>query len=550
MKALRKIRAITIVLALVSLFSLLTSCQGEDIEGGVIYNGKWVTGCEAGITSAKIREGTVGIQTGAFSGQASLMEITIPNSVTTVMSGAFSGCDALITKEGGISYVSDWVIEADKTIQEANVKDGTKGIASRAFYGCEQLKCANIPKSAGSIGKDSFAGCSAIEEITLPFLGATENSTLNSHFAYIFGASNQDKNSEFTPRTLKRVTLTATAAIDDGAFFGCSSIAEINLPDTLVSIGKDAFRGCASLNRVNVPDTVKHIGEYAFYACHGLLDVNIPSGIEILEKFTFTECKSLTKITVPDSVTIIEPCVFGNCENLVDVTLSKNLVSIGQQAFDGCNLMTDIYIPSGNIGKGVFNECENLTNVTLGDGIEIIGENAFYSCRRLTNINAPAALKEIKAQAFANCNSLVAFNMTEGLEEIGEYAFYYCSSLSGIKIPESVTSVGAQAFRACDGTVSRSENGVEAVDGWITYALPAATYLVIDSSIRGIAKNVLIDCNGFDTVYLGDGADLTEITVCSGNGRLYSAAKYTFSENLPESEGKFWHYTDGIPTRW
>ena len=58
--------AIFTALMLILACASLSACTGEDVEGGVIYNGVWAIGCEGGATEITIREGTIGIKSGAF----------------------------------------------------------------------------------------------------------------------------------------------------------------------------------------------------------------------------------------------------------------------------------------------------------------------------------------------------------------------------------------------------------------------------------------------------------------------------------------------------
>ena len=127
--------AITLLFACVC----LSSCMGEDVEGGVIYNGVWAIGCEGGATEITLREGTVGIKSGAFSGHGDITRFTIPDSVTTIMQGAFDGCDGITTMVEGVRYVDGWAISASETVSADTLLDGTRGIADEAFYDCAEL---------------------------------------------------------------------------------------------------------------------------------------------------------------------------------------------------------------------------------------------------------------------------------------------------------------------------------------------------------------------------------------------------------------------------
>ncbi len=109
-------------------------------------------------------------------------------------------------------------------------------------------------------------------------------------------------------------------SIGDDAFFDCTSLTSITIPDSITSIGDDAFDGCTSLTSVTIPDSVTSIGSYAFMHCESLTNVTIPNGVTSIGEYAFFECTSLTSITIPDSVT-----------------------SIGRYAFDGCDSLKEVY---------------------------------------------------------------------------------------------------------------------------------------------------------------------------------------------------------------
>lgn len=100
-------------------------------------------------------------------------------------------------------------------------------------------------------------------------------------------------------------------SIGDGAFFDCSSLTSVTIPDRVKSIGSSAFSGCSSLSSINIPNSVTSIGQSAFRGC-----------------------TSLQSITIPDSVTHIGYWAFANCKQLENVTIGHNFIGIGD-VFDG-----------------------------------------------------------------------------------------------------------------------------------------------------------------------------------------------------------------------
>ena len=62
-------------------------------------------------------------------------------------------------------------------------------------------------------------------------------------------------------------------SIGNGAFSGCNSLININIPDSVIYIGAYAFSGCSKLTSLTIPESLTCIGPYAFDGCHGLASV-------------------------------------------------------------------------------------------------------------------------------------------------------------------------------------------------------------------------------------------------------------------------------------
>ncbi len=131
-------------------------------------------------------------------------------------------------------------------------------------------------------------------------------------------------------------------SIGEGAFYGCSSLTSIVLPNSVTSIVESAFQGCTSLTSITIPDSVTSIGESAFADCSGLTSISIPDSVTSITNSAFYRCTSLTSITIPNSVTSIGICAFAGCTGLTSITIPDSVTSIGQQAFYNTSL-TDVY---------------------------------------------------------------------------------------------------------------------------------------------------------------------------------------------------------------
>ena len=136
-------------------------------------------------------------------------------------------------------------------------------------------------------------------------------------------------------------------AINPFTFAGCSALTEISIPDTVTVIGDCAFQSCTALSEIDIPASVTRIDSEVFWNCASLTSITIPDGVTRINDATFSLCTALTEITIPDSVTSIGYGAFQECAALTEITLSKGITMIEDAAFKDClNLQTVHYAGS------------------------------------------------------------------------------------------------------------------------------------------------------------------------------------------------------------
>ena len=144
--------------------------------------------------------------------------------------------------------------------------------------------------------------------------------SVTSRGSYSSSYSNEYSGNVVIPSTVtysgKEYSVTS---IGDAAFWACSGLTSVTIPNSVTSIGQYAFRGCTGLTSVTIPNSVTSIGSSAFSGCSGLTSVTISNSVTSIEDFTFFRCYGLTSVTIGNSVTSIDNTAFWGCSNLLDV---------------------------------------------------------------------------------------------------------------------------------------------------------------------------------------------------------------------------------------
>ena len=138
------------------------------------------------------------------------------------------------------------------------------------------------------------------------------------------------------------------------------NLKEIQLPESLTSIGMRAFSNCWSLTNIdNIMSRITVIEANTFEYCKGLpASLTIPNNITAIGDNAFTGCETLTEVTISTGVKTIDHDAFSNCDNLKNVKiLSTQLTQIGKGTF--CDLPTGSIITVPN---------ETIKNLLVDDG--------------------------------------------------------------------------------------------------------------------------------------------------------------------------------------
>jgi hypothetical protein len=226
---------------------------------------------------------------------SSITSVTIPDSVTSIGSGAFYDCYRL---------------------SSVTIPNGVTNLGVEAFYYCENLTGISIPSSLTSIGNEVFYDCYSLSSATIP--GSITN-------------------------------------IGNEAFYFCEDLPSVTIPGSVSGIGESAFVGCSSLTNVTMDSGVVSIGDEAFSGCP-VTSIMIPDSVLSIGASAFSACSSLTNVIIGGGVTNIGSSAFGFCLNLTNVCFEgnppTNSGASGGHLFGG-DPVTLIFYLSGARGWGL-----------------------------------------------------------------------------------------------------------------------------------------------------------------------------------------------------
>lgn len=184
--------------------------------------------------------------------------------------------------------------------------------------------------------------------------------------------------------------------IGNRAFYCCSDLTEVTIPQSVTSIGERAFAACRNLDSVTIKDAATSIGNRAFTECPLTTTLSLGKKITTIDDYAFYYCIELESVTIPQSVTSIGNDAFGQCHDLQSLTIKDAATSIGHRAFLGCTSLETISLGENikTIGYHAFNSCTsiNLTNVTIPENVTTIRPGTFDYCTHLEYIMLPAGL--------------------------------------------------------------------------------------------------------------------------------------------------------------
>ena len=301
--------------------------------------------------------------------------------------------------------------------------------------------------------------------------------------------------------------------IGNSAFYGCSALTSVTIPNSVTSIGSNAFYGCSALTHIRCEATTPPtLGGDLFYDTNFQV-VFVPTGTATAyanawgNNYTYIDSETevtvhvetagqltsaivaqgamparVTKLTVSGTLNEADFNIIKNNMPLLyslDLSVISN-TTLPNEAFSQKRTLLSIALPNGLTGipNSIFNGCSGLASVTIPNSVTSIGYGAFNGCSALTSVTIPNSVTSIGDCAFNECSALTSVTIPNSVTSIGSDAFYQCSALTSVTIPNSVTSIRDYAFAYCTSLTS----------------------VTIGNKVQDINSNTFSDCSQLDTI--------------------------------------------------
>ena len=494
----------------------------------------------------------------SFSINDKLTSVTLPSTITSIGTFAFSKCTALKSIEipASVTTIGHFAFSNCKALTSVTFADASKltSIGTFAFSDCTSLSA--VYASVNSSLAD------ALSEIGTFYFHAkndctdTTHDTTKSHYCKnsaslsLFDVSNSGtltvKSGKTVPDNLvipATVNGKTVTSIENSAFKSCTSLTSVTFAEgsTLTTIGGSAFYGCKTLTSITIPSSVTSIGDDAFCDCSVLTSVTFAdaSNLTSIGDRAFCRCKNLTSIKIPSSVTSIDWYAFGGCTSLTSVTFAdaSTLTSISYSAFSGCTSLSAVYATENDklasaLGSSFIyrNSCSDPNhankphycktsnslfkfdehgNLIFADGVdksEVSGDIEIPSTVDGQTVTS------IPYDVFSNCTNLTSVTIPSTVTSISYDAFSNCTNLTSVTFAEgsTLTSIGQRAFQNCSGL----------------------TEITLPSSVTYLGAKVFSGCTSLKTVTIESTSKLDPIGSDPFSGCINLEVVYVSTDDI------------------
>lgn len=377
------------------------------------------------IVSLTIPDSVTTLQNRICSGCTSLREVWLPSGLTVIPDETFDGCSLLSTVHfpktlreirsdafcgtgltefiapDSLTAIWSYAFKDCARLIKVDLKN-VSSVSGGAFQSCTALQSVRLSDTLTELPDHLFDGCTLLSEIDMPDNPIAISAFILNGTAYYNDQSNWDNGvlyadgyliaADKTFASLTEYTVKAgTLVIADNAFSGVGYTAKLKkmtLPNGLYRIGQSAFSKLYSLTEINIPDSVRSVGYGAFSASGYDTEQNYTGGgLYVGNWLVAVQNVAMTSFTVREGTVGVadgkDTALFPTrAQKIIQLTLPSSLKYIGARSFARLHI-TDLELPSGlqTLGEGAFSSCSWLKTVNLGECTELesIGAQAFTS---------------------------------------------------------------------------------------------------------------------------------------------------------------------------
>ncbi len=307
-------------------------------QNGVVYAGPVLYKVKGAVADVVVADGTTSIADGAVK-NVDVKSVTLPATLVNIGKTAFEGAGILeIAVPDSVTSIEIGAFKDCKVLAKVTLPKNIEVINTAVFYGCEALTEIVIPEAVKVISSDAFANCEALNKIALGKVEKIEK--------YAFSGC----------KALGSIELPATVTeVDALSFYGCTSLKGIGVAagnkmykslEGVLLIANDegefntiALYPAGKSGAYAVPEEIKHIAEKAFYNCDALTEITFADGFDSIGAEAFYDCDAIKTVSMPESAGDLGDHCFASCDSLVEFVVHSNLTDYADNAFDGCYYM-------------------------------------------------------------------------------------------------------------------------------------------------------------------------------------------------------------------
>lgn len=387
-------------------------------------------------------EGVETIGDNAFCNNENIVSIKLPKSVKTVGMKAFEDCENLKNVDiGGATEIGESAFNSCK-IENLDLNNVVT-IKKQAFYGNKTLKSVRLPDTVRFLGKEAFHACRALSEIDAGM------SVCGIDITAV-------KNTQWWRNQNQGLICLGGCVLGYNAPRGAGP-ASIIIPDGMIEIVDDANLGDdgssmtgkrSKLTEVELPDSIVYIGKNAF--CESSIEeISLPNGLKVIGPRAFRNTL-LSKVVLPNGIEEIGASAFENCK-LTNVKIPGTILEVPESAFEGNKTLESVVVESGatSIAKRAFADCGTLSTVEIPSSIKEIDSSAFFNCTTISSLMLPSDKFSVPSQFGASSTKITKLVVSMGSESVVQGFAAALPNLEAVTIPATVKEIGSGAFLKC-----------------------------------------------------------------------------------------------------